>query len=185
MSQINYKLETLRLMTNGKCHIRKIAAKLNTNAMAITRIMNSLLKENAVDFIVEGRNKTFFLKNTIEARNLLYQAENYALLRTLESYPNLRRIIEKLQKDKRIKLAILFGSYAKGLAKRDSDIDIFIETNNLTLKKELNLIDSKLSIKMGKLNKDNLLVKEIEKNHIIIKGVETYYEKSNILKKAV
>ena len=41
-------------------------------------------------------------------------------------------------------------------------------------------INSRLSIKIGKYNKDNLLIKEIEKNHVIIKGVEIFYEKYKI-----
>ena len=91
-------------------------------------------------------------------------------------------IIEKIQNDKRIRLAILFGSYAKGLAKKDSDIDIFIETNNKKIKDDISLIDSKLSIKIGKYNKSNLLIKEIEKNHVIIKGGEYYYERNQFFK---
>src|SRR3989338_1455082 len=79
---------------------------------------------------------------------------------------------------KRIKLAVLFGSYAKGIAKLESDIDIYIDTANKTIKGELSLINSKLSIKIGDYNKSNLLIREIEKNHVILKGVEEYYEKN-------
>lgn len=30
-------------------------------------------------------------------------------------------------------------------------------------------------------NKESLLIKEIERNHVIIKGIEIYYEKINFL----
>ena len=40
------------------------------------------------------------------------------------------------------------------------------------------MTDTKLSIKIGKYDKSNLLIKEILKNHIIIIGVERYYEKN-------
>ncbi len=184
MSQISYKLEIVRELMQGRIHIRGLASRLRINAMMISRKMNELVKENVVDFMAEGKNKSFFLKDTIEARENCYLSEKYALLMTLEKYPNLRKLIDRIQKDNRIKLALLFGSYAKGIAKKDSDIDIFIETENTEIKKEYNLIDSKLSVKIGNLNKDNLLVKEIEKNHIIIKGVEDYYGKSGIFGKA-
>ena len=72
----------------------------------------------------------------------------------------------------------LFGSYAKESAKQDSDIDVYVETENLTLKKEVSLIDSKINVKIGKYNKSSNLIKEIEKNHAVIKGVEKYYEKT-------
>ena len=96
----------------------------------------------------------------------------------LKKHPPLRQIIEKIQVNNKIKLAIIFGSYAKGLAKKTSDVDVYIETQNLGLKKELEMKDSMLSIKIGKYNKSSLLIKEIEKNHVIIKGVEKFYEKS-------
>jgi len=75
-------------------------------------------------------------------------------------------------------LAIIFGSYAKGLAHKDSDIDVYIETTNLQLKKDIEQLNTKLSVKIGKYNSTNILIQEIEKNHVIIKGVEQYYEKN-------
>lgn len=79
---------------------------------------------------------------------------------------------------KKIDLAILFGSYVKGIAHKDSDIDIYIDTRNNKLKEEVELIDSKISVKIGSYNQESILIKEIEKNHMIIKGVERYYEKN-------
>ena len=75
-------------------------------------------------------------------------------------------------------MAIIFGSYAKGLAHKDSDIDVYIETTNLQLKKDIEQLNTKLSVKIGKYNSTNILIQEIEKNHVIIKGVEQYYEKN-------
>ena len=90
----------------------------------------------------------------------------------------LRRVIELIKKNDKIRLAILFGSYAKGIAAKDSDIDIYIDTKDAKLKEEAEQIDSKISVKIGSYNKDSLLIKEIEKNHVIIKGTELYYEKN-------
>ena len=184
MSQKSYKKEIVLGLLKGKTHLRQLAKNLGTNAMTITRKINDLLEDNVLDFTNEGKNKVFFLKSTIEARTSILMAENYSLLITLDKYPGLRRVIAKIQNDKRIKLALLFGSYAKKTANKESDIDIFIESNDLKLKKELNQIDSRLNLKIGKLNKENLLVKEIEKNHIIIKGAELYYEKSKFFSEA-
>ena len=178
MEQKDYKMEIVNELLSNENHIRGIAKKLNTNHMTVARKIRELAKENVVDYKTEGKNKKYFLKKTIEARNFIFSAENYKLNKILEKYPNLRNIIEKIQKDKRIKLAILFGSYAKKLAKQVSDIDIYIETTDKKLKEDLSSINSKLSIKIGKYDKSNLLIKEIEKNHIIIKGVEHYYEKN-------
>lgn len=178
MEQKDYKMEIVNELLSNENHIRGIAKKLNINHMTIVRKIKELAKENVVDYKTEGKNKKYFLKKTIEAKNYIFSAENYKLNKILEKYPNLRNIIEKIQIDKRIKLAILFGSYAKKLVEQESDIDIYIETTDKKLKEDLSSINSKLSIKIGKYNKSNLLIKEIEKNHVIIKGVEHYYEKN-------
>lgn len=178
MEQKSYKLEIIRVLLRKNSHIREIAKKLNTNHMMIVRKIKELSKENVVDFTQEGKNQTYFLKKTAETQAYVFITEKYSLLQTIVKYPELRSIIEKIQREKRIKLAVLFGSYAKGLAGKDSDVDVFIETKNTNLKRELALIDSKLSIKIGTYNKETNLIKEIDKNHVIIKGIEYYYEKN-------
>ena len=178
MEQKDYKMEIVLELLNRQAHIRAIAEKLNINHMMIVRKLNELYKENVVDYRQEGKNRVYFLKKTIEAKSHVFSAENYKLSKCIKKHITLRKVIEKIQGDKRIKLAILFGSYAKGIAKQNSDIDVYVETNDKGIKQELELIDSRLSIKIGKYNNSNLLIKEIEKNHVIIKGIETYYEKS-------
>jgi len=182
MEQKDYKLEIANLLLRKNYHVRGLAKELGLNHMTISRKIRELYKENAVDFRQEGKNKTFFLKKTIEAKILAFSAEQYKLHKALGKYPQLRRIIEKMQEDRRIKLAILFGSYAKGLAKKDSDIDVYVETENYSIKKELGLIDSKLSIKIGKYDRESNLMKEIEKDHVIIKGVEEYYDRNKVFR---
>ncbi len=177
MEQKDYKLEIIKELLNNNEHIRGIAKKLNTNHMNIVRRIKELSKENVVDYAQEGKNKTYFLKKTIESKNYIFITEFYSLNKVLNKYSILRNIIERIQKDKRIKIALLFGSYAKGLAKQDSDIDIYIETIDKNIKKDIELINTKLSVKIGEYDRSNLLIKEIEKNHVIIKGAEEYYEK--------
>ena len=179
MEQKDYSLEIVLDLIKNSHHLRGIAKDLNVNHMTIARRIKDLIKENVLDFRVEGKNKIFFLKKTIEAKNYIFSSENYKLNKLLRKYPSLRMILEKIQKDKRIKMAILFGSYAKFIAKEESDIDLYIDTVDKNLKKSLSLLDSKLSIKIGKYDPSNLLIREIEKNHIIIKGIEQYYEKNH------
>lgn len=178
MEQKDYKLEIVLELLKGENHARGIAKSLETNPMNISRNIKELYKENVVDYKELGKNKTYFFKKTSEARVYIFMSEGYKLLQILKKYSTLRTIIDKIQADKRIKLAILFGSYAKNLVKKDSDIDIYIETEDKKLKKELEGIDSCLSIKIGKFYKENLLIKEIIKNHVIIKGMEEYYGKA-------
>lgn len=178
MSQNNYNIKIVDTLLKSENHIRGLAKVLNTNQTSIARKVQELYKENIVDFKQEGKNKVFFLKKTLEAKQYACFVETRKLLGTLKKYPQLRRIIELIKKNKKIHMAILFGSYAKGIATKSSDVDIYIDTKDNKLKEEVELIDSKISLKIGSYNKDSLLIKEIEKNHVIIKGVELYYEKN-------
>ena len=75
-------------------------------------------------------------------------------------------------------LIIIFGSYSKGIETDKSDIDVYIETASNKIKDQAAKISKKFSVKTGKYAKENLLIKEIEKSHIMVKGVEIFYEKN-------
>lgn len=173
--------EIIDTLKKRELHTRAIAKKLNTNHMTISRKLKRLVKENILDTRTEGKNKIYYLKKSSEARNYTIMTELHKLTQTLERYPELRNITQKIQRDKRIKLAILFGSYAKNTVRKESDIDLFIETQEKEIKKETELLNSKLVVKIGDYDRKNTLIKEIEKNHIIIKGAERYYEKTELL----
>lgn len=178
MEQKSYKLDIVNELLNSGNHIRGLAKRLGTNHMTVLRKMKELAKENVVDYKEEGKNKKYFLKGTIEAKGYVFSSESYKLNNALRKYPYLRVIVEKIQRDNRIKLAVLFGSYAKGTANPSSDIDVYIETADKRIKEEVCLVNSKLSVKIGRYDRSSLLAREIEKNHVIIKGVERYYEKT-------
>ena len=178
MSQNNYNIRIVEALLKSENHIRGLAKLLNTNQTTIARKVQELYKNNIVDFKQEGKNKVVFLKKSLEAKQYAYHVETQKLLEILKRYPHLRRIIELIKKNEKISLAILFGSYAKGIAKKESDVDIYLDTTNRKLKEEIELINSNLNVKIGEYNKDSLLIKEIEKNHVIVKGIEIYYEKN-------
>jgi len=178
MSQNNYSIQIVAELLKKENHIRSLASLLKTNQTTIARKVQELYRDNIVDFQREGRNKVIFLKKTLEAQELAYIAEQMKLIEVIEKYPLLRRIVEEIKKNEKINLAILFGSYAKGIARKESDIDIYLDTTNSKLKEQIENIDSRISVKIGNYNKDSLLIKEIDKNHVVIKGVEIYYDKN-------
>jgi predicted nucleotidyltransferase len=161
-----------------KNHIRGLAKELKTNQTTIARKLKELFDENIVDCRQEGRNKVYFLKKSLEAFQMILIVENYKIIEILRKYPYLRKIVQKIKQDKRIKLAVLFGSHAKQLVTKGSDIDIFIETQSKEIKKNIENLNSRINVKIGKFDKKNLLIKEIKKSHVIIKGIELYYEKT-------
>ena len=178
MSQINYNYKIVESLQKSETHIRGLAKKLDTNQTTIARKIQELCRNNIVDFRQEGKNKVVFLKKSLEAKQYAYGVETAKFLELLRMYPHVRRIMESIKKNPKVGLALLFGSYAKGIAHKDNDIDIYVDTKNRKLKEEIESIDTKISVKIGGYNRDSLLIKEIEKNHVIIKGVEEYYEKN-------
>ncbi len=180
MEQISYIPKELIIfgeLLKKESHIREISRKTNINHMSVKRLIEKLLDKNILNFKMQGKNKIFFLKENFETNNLKIIYEIYRRIEIIKKYSILRIIFEKINKNKKVKMAILFGSYAKGIPHSKSDIDIYLETKNLKLKKEIEMINSKISVKIGEFNRKNFLIKEIINNHIIIKGIERYYEK--------
>ena len=173
----NLSFEIIDILLREHLHAREIAARLGTNHTAVLRRTKELVGENILDASSEGRNKAFFIKSTVEARNFVLMTELYKLTKLLKTYPELRRIVQQLQQNRRVKLAVIFGSYAKKEASKKSDIDLFVETQSRRLRKEIENIDSRLSVKIGSYDKENNLIKEIDRTHVVIKGIEDFFEK--------
>jgi predicted nucleotidyltransferase len=179
----NLDLEIILVLLKNKSHLREIARILNQSHSTVSRKISSLIKENILDYKKEGKNKVLFIKDNLKSKNYIYSAEIYKLNKLLKKYPELSIIFEDIKKYFKGKMIILFGSYAKGNAKEDSDIDIYLETGSNDIKNKLRGLNSKLSIKIGKFDANSLLIKEIIKEHVIIKGVEEFYERNKFFEK--
>ncbi|MBI3623572.1 nucleotidyltransferase domain-containing protein [Candidatus Pacearchaeota archaeon] len=180
----NLESEIILVLLKDKSHLREIARTLNESHSTILRKINELLKEKVLDYKKEGRNKTFFIKNNLKSKNYVYSAEIHKLNNLLKKHPELSIIFEDLKKNFPKGMVILFGSYAKGAPKQDSDIDVYLETNDNKVKNKVKEVNSKLSIKIGKFDVKSLLIKEIIKNHVIIRGLEDFYERVDFFKEA-
>jgi DNA-binding transcriptional regulator YhcF (GntR family) len=178
MKQKDYTLEIVGELLKGENHLRLLASKLGTNPMMVSRKLEELSTQNIVDYKVQGKNKVYFLKKTIEAKLLILMAENYKLICLLEKSSSFRQIIEYIKKNKKICLAIFSGPYAEGTQTSKSKIEIYIDTEDKITKKELEKIDSKISVKACKYDENNPAIREMEKSKVIIKGAEEYYEKN-------
>lgn len=175
----NIKLEIiLDLLKNKENHVRGLAKNLGVSHTTVLRKVGGMVKENVLDYKKEGKNKIFSLKRTLKAKNYVYMSENYKANKLLERYPELGIILKEVISKVGSNLIVLFGSYAKFTAKQDSDIDLFVETKDRLLKDEMKQVSNKINLKTGSFDVDNALIKEIIKNHVIIKGIETFYEKT-------
>lgn len=178
----NIELEIILILIKEESHLREIARAINESHSTVLRKINELLKEKILDYKKEGKNKIFFIKNNLKAKNYVYLAEIYKLNKLLKKHPELSILFEDVKKNFKGGMIILFGSYAKGNEKKNSDIDIYLETTKNKMKNKINEINSRLSIKIGEFDKSSLLIKEIIKNHVIIRGIEDFYERNNFFK---
>ena len=174
----NIELEIILLLIRGENHLRGIAKQLNESHSTVLRKLNKLVKENVLDYKKEGKNKVFFIRKNLQAKNYVFNAERYKMIKLLKTYSELNVIIDDLLKKSDEKLVVLFGSYAKFIANKESDIDIYVETRGRKLKEKLESANSKIKVKIGSFDLESNLIKEIIKNHIILKGVEEFYEKT-------
>lgn len=176
MEQKLYNHEIILNLLKGENHLRQIAKDLKINHMTVKRALDLMVRENVLDVKEEGKNNVFSIKNSIEARNAVLAAEIHRLGKFIKKHPELKREILDLKKLH--PMVVIFGSYAKGTETKESDIDVFIEARDAKIKNYVSKLNAKFSVKIGKYDKNGLLIKEIENNHIIVKGFEEFYEKS-------
>ena len=173
----NLEMDIIGLLLKADNHVRGIAKKLNESHSTILRKLDNLKKENVIDSRKEGKNKIFYLKKNLVSHTYILQAEMHKLTKLLRHNQELGIIFEEILKRSDDKLIVLFGSYAKGLAKKESDIDIYIETKSRNVKKIIEEIHSKINVKIGAFDTKSPLIKEIIKEHVIIRGIEVFYDK--------
>jgi len=177
-----------------KFTINEIARILKSHYSFLHRTINKLTDEGVIIKEAAGRaylcsinlsnEKTFALiqLSEIEKKNEFYNS-NKEIKVMLEDFVCSAKLLNPIS-------IVLFGSYAKGTATKESDIDILLisktkidkKIDNIVNKiikemyakygKEINVI--LMSIKDFKKQKDKDVIKEIIKDHCILYGVEKF-----------
>lgn len=183
-NRINMESEIVLSAIQTQMHGRAISKALALPLTTVQRHLSGLIRANVLDSETVGRNRMFRVKKTLAARQAVYSAEHYRLAKLIEKYPGLAILIEDILENTTARLVILYGSYAGFSAKKESDIDIYLETDGLKPKKTLEALDSRLSVKTGEFMKGDPLIKEVIRKHIILRGVEDFYERLGVFGKA-
>ncbi len=173
MYQIIY--EIVLSLNKKPQHLSALARTFKQNAMTLRRRLKELEERNVLDHERQGKNDIYMVKRTLEADTYLKIAEHERFIRTIQD-PTLRELAQTIAQDERIKLAILFGSRARGDHTPDSDIDLYINTKKV--KDEYEKRFSGLAVKTGEFSRKSPLIREIIKHHVILKGVDEYFAKS-------
>jgi len=134
-------LRVLVLDSDEPVHLRELARRAGLDPMAVHREMKKLVSSGIVMEKKSGNQRLFAL----DKRCPIYNELRMIVIKTMGIADEIRRALESI-KDK-IKFAYIYGSFASGEFRNDSDVDVLIATD-LTLfdlVKILSPIQEKLS----------------------------------------
>jgi len=175
MFQKQNDLILINALLAGEGHIRYLSHATGLSPSSVARIVNELSLKGIVDFREEGKNKICFLKDTPEAESFIFMTEYYRRFLLLKN-DRLRRLVKQIFSLTSDELVVMFGSQVRGDASIDSDIDVYIETDDISLRDRLKNVSDSLNVKIGNFDKESFLGKEIIRNHVILRGVERFYK---------
>lgn len=176
----NKELDVISLYSGNyksKFYLRQISKLAKLPLKTCQNVLLSLEKKRILKSKIEGKNKYFNINlDNIQTKSTLLQAEIYKTDLLLEQYPQFKTFLKELNTNIPI---IIFGSFAKLTADKDSDLDLMI----LSEKEELPF--HLLSYKIHKVNmsensfikavkEQETLIKEIEEKHIILNNHSFY-----------
>jgi len=177
--KINKELEIIALYRGNyqvRLYLRQINNLSKIPLKTCQNILNRLEKEKILKSKTEGKNKYFSLNlDNIQTKSYLLQAEIYKTDAFLEIYPNFKTFLKSIDNNN---LLIVFGSFAKLKAEKNSDLDMLVIGKEeppfhlLPYKLHQIKLDEKTLIKAVK--ERETLIKEIEENHIILNNHSSY-----------
>lgn len=179
-------LQILSLFTydfKKEYYVREVKKILKISPRTAQLLLEDLEDKGVIESKTKGKIKAYRIKQSESTKRYLVFVEQYKAIAFLENRLMIKEIIEKITRH--IKgIGIIFGSYAKGLEKEESDLDIFIagDYNRKEIKKVSRNLGIEISIKCyptktfeKNLNKD-ILLKEILKNHVVFINAEQFIE---------
>jgi hypothetical protein len=177
----NNDLKVISLYTgeyNSRFYLREICKLSKLPLKTCQNTLVNLEREKVLKSKTEGKNKYFSLNlDNINVKSYLLKAEIYKTELFLEKYPEFKIFLKSINTNSTI---IIFGSFAKLKADKNSDADLFIIADNEE-KLPHHLLPHKIhqnSLKEDSFRKAILqkeaLIKEIEANHIILNNPFSY-----------
>jgi len=179
-------LHVLSLFTNEfnrEYYVREVGKLLKISPRTAQLILEDLEDKGIIESKTKGKIKTFKLNPSEFTKKYLVFVEQYKAIAFLEKKLIIKEIIEKINPFIE-GIGIIFGSYAKDIAKKDSDLDIFVagSYNNDEIKRVSKNLGIEISIKCyplknfeKNLTKD-ILLKEVLKNHVVFLNAEQFIQ---------
>ena len=164
--------------------MRAIARETDIDVKAIQMQLKRLENINVLSSTLKGRNKEYSLNlNNSITNYYIMLAETFSSINYLERNFLIKKIISEV-KDRIEGVIILFGSFVKGEATKESDIDMFVLTEKINkdaFTEVSNLIGREINVKstnkkefLRGLEDSDPLIMEVILNHIILKGIDDF-----------
>lgn len=180
----NTDLKILSLFTKGynkEYYIREVEKLLDISSRTALVTLAKLEKIGVLESETKGKIKTYSIKKSTISREFFLLTEQYKKIQFLEKNQVIKEVLEKAEEFMH-GIIIIFGSYAKGIQKDDSDLDLFIvgKFEEMKIKEigkkygiNMNIKSYPIKIFEKEITKD-ILLKEIVENHILIKDAEGF-----------
>lgn len=191
MEKYNINQTTLKILSlyindyEKVLHLREIARETGIDVKAIQLQLKRLEGINILASTLRGRNKEYRL-NLDNSTTIYYLllAEAFNSIRIVEGDFLIKKIVGEM-KDRIEGAIILFGSFAKGTATEESDIDLFVLAEkglDKTVFAEVgSLIGREISVKsagreefLKGLEEKDPLIMEVVLNHAVLKGIDDF-----------
>ncbi len=180
----NIRYNSLKLLAlylgdyRKQIYLREISRLANLPLKTTQNLLSELGKNKVLTSIVRGKNKYFELNlANIETKLLLLQTEIWRTELFLEKYPLFKTFLKELKTNN---FAVIFGSFAKFKADKESDLDILVFSKDkykmpyhLLSCKAHQIILSENNFNKAVGNKEALIT-EIANNHIILNNHSFY-----------
>jgi uncharacterized protein len=177
-------LKVISLFTRGykvEYYIREVEKLLKISSRTALLTLNDLEKRQILESTTRGKIRLFKIQPSLITKEYFSLCEVYKRIHFFEKNQLVREIMEKLIPHVE-GITVIFGSYAKGLQKEDSDLDILVVGTHD--KKRIREIEKTYGISINikqyptnifkkELHKDTLL-KEVVANHIVISGIDDF-----------
>jgi predicted nucleotidyltransferase len=170
-------------------HLREVARETGAGVSPIHVQLKKLEKMKILSSAIKGRNKEYSpnLSNFL-TKYYMTLAETFKSITYLEENFLIKKIISEL-KNRIEGTIILFGSFAKARATKESDVDLFIVTEQkskayINVMREVEgLTGRTISVKSASemeflrgFERGDPLLREVVSDHIILRGIDSFVD---------
>jgi predicted nucleotidyltransferase len=164
---------------NKEYHVREIQRILNIGLGTVQSVLKLLEKRTVLRSRNVGKSKVYSINKTEISRFYFVMAEAYKATAFIAKNALIREVIASITPHIH-SIGLVFGSYAKGLEKEDSDLDVFIvgkydkekiDEIGRRYGLDINIKNYPIKIFYTEMGKD-ILITEVLHDHIAFKGID-------------